>query len=82
MMNGFDKFCAGLAFLLGIVFLLLGAFGLFFGAQAQFSLPPILGGIPALLGWGMVKSVRLAWGTSTAPATRTQWDDDNEGRTS
>jgi hypothetical protein len=60
-MNTFDKFCAGAAFLVGIVLLILGVFGLIFGCNAHFTLPPILGGIPALVGWGILRSVRVAW---------------------
>jgi hypothetical protein len=59
--NGFDKFCAVLAFLLGCVFLGLGVFGLFLGCKAYFTLPAVLGGIPALAGWGIVRSVVVAW---------------------
>jgi hypothetical protein len=59
--NTFDKFCAGMAFLLGAVFLVLGVFGTFFGCKAHFSLPPVTGALPALIGWGIVKSVRVAW---------------------
>ena len=39
-MNLFDKFCAALAFALGILLLVLGCIGLFAGCQANFSLPP------------------------------------------
>jgi hypothetical protein len=60
-MNAFDKFCAGLAFLLGCVFVILGLIGLFVGCRAYFTLPAILGGIPALVGWGMVRAVVVAW---------------------
>jgi hypothetical protein len=60
-MSGFDRFCAAAAFVLGIVFLILGGFGLFAGCTAHFTLPPILGILPALVGWGIVKSVRVAW---------------------
>ena len=60
-MNLFDKFCACLAFALGVVFLAIGILGLVFGARAQFTLPPILGALPALFGWGIVKSVVVAW---------------------
>ena len=60
-MNFFDKCCASLAFVLGLVFLILGAIGTFSGCQANFSLPPILGIVPAFVGWGMVRSVYVAW---------------------
>jgi hypothetical protein len=67
-MNGFDKFCAALAFALAIVFLILGVIGLFAGSSANFSLPPVLGGIPGLVGWGIFRSVRVAWSVSRPPA--------------
>lgn len=60
-MNTFDKFCAAIAFLLGIVFVILGGIGVFTGCSANFKLPPILGVLPALAGWGIMKSVRVAW---------------------
>ena len=60
-MNAFDKACAVLAFALGVVFLILGGFGLFFGCNAHFTLPAVLGGLPALVGWGVVRSVMIAW---------------------
>jgi hypothetical protein len=60
-LNGFDKLCAVLAALLAVVFLLLGALGLFIGCSANFTLPPVLGLFPALIGWGILRSVRVAW---------------------
>jgi hypothetical protein len=60
-MNIFDKICTGITFLLGLVFLVLGAFGLFKGCNAHFSLPPIWGIIPAFFGWGIIRSVLGAW---------------------
>ena len=63
----FDRICAGLAFLLGIVLVVLGLLGLFFGCRANFTLPPVLGGLPALVGWGILKSVRVAWRSGKRP---------------
>jgi hypothetical protein len=60
-MNLVDKFCGVLAFALGAVLLVLGVFGLFVGCNAHFTLPPILGVIPALVGWGIVRAVWIAW---------------------
>ena len=60
-MNIFDKICACLALPLGAVFILLGCLGLFKGCRANFSLPPILGVVPALIGWGIIKSIIVAW---------------------
>jgi hypothetical protein len=59
--NAFDKVCAVFAFVLGCVLLGLGALGLFMGCKAYFTLPAILGGLPALVGWGIVRSVVVAW---------------------
>ena len=64
-MNLFDKICAGLAFIMGIIFLLLGGLGVFFGCNANFTLPPILGGLPLLVGWGIIKPILVAWNTPT-----------------
>jgi len=50
-----------LALLLGIVLGILGAAGLFFGANANFTLPPGLGVLPALFGWGIIVAVKTAW---------------------
>jgi len=52
-MTGFDKVCAVFAIPIGIVFMVIGVVGLFIGSKAHFSLPPILGGLPFFLGWGM-----------------------------
>ncbi len=60
-MNIFDKICACLAFALGVVFIVLGIPGLFTGCKANFALPPILGVVPALVGWGIIKSIIVAW---------------------
>lgn len=60
-MNIFDKLCAALAFVLGVLLLVLGGIGLFVGCKANFSLPPVLGVIPAFVGWGIVRAVYFAW---------------------
>jgi hypothetical protein len=57
----FDRVCAALAFPIGVLFILLGLVGLFTGASANFTLPPVLGFIPALVGWGIVKPAIVAW---------------------
>jgi hypothetical protein len=57
----FNKVCASLAFALGIVLLVLGVIGLFIGCRAQFTLPPLLGALPAFVGWGIVRAVYLVW---------------------
>lgn len=68
-LNGFDKFCGVLAVLLAIGLLLLGGLGLFLGCSANFTLPPILGVLPALVGWGIVRAVWVAWTNSSLPPT-------------
>jgi hypothetical protein len=60
-MNAFDKCCAALAFLMGVVLLILGVAGLFLGASAHFTLPPVLGVVPAFIGWGIVRAIVIAW---------------------
>ncbi len=65
-MNVFNKVCMVLAAALGAVLMILGALGLFFGCNAHFTLPPVLGALPAIIGWGIVTAVRAAWST---PAT-------------
>lgn len=60
-LNGFDKFCAVIAFLLAVALMILGVFGLVFGCRAHFSLPPILGVIPAFAAWGIIRPIMVAW---------------------
>ena len=60
-MNIFDKICACMAFVMGVIFLILGLIGAFMGCNANFSLPPILGAIPALVGWGIIRPIIVAW---------------------
>lgn len=59
--NVFDKVCAFVAFPLAIVLLFLGGFGLIFGCQAFFTLPPVVGVIPAFAGWGTIRGIWVAW---------------------
>jgi len=59
--NIFDKICAVVAGLLGIVLLILGVVGLITGCRFWFTLPPILGVLPAFAGWGIVRSVYFGW---------------------
>jgi len=67
-LNLFDKLCAGAAAVLAIVLLLLGGIGIFTGCSANFTLPPILGVLPALIGWGILRSVILAFRATRAAA--------------
>ncbi len=60
-MNVFDKICALFAFVMGIILLVAGVFGFFAGVRVWFTLPPILGLLPALAGWGIVRPVYLVW---------------------
>jgi hypothetical protein len=64
-MNTFGKICACMAFVLGVVLLILGVMGAFVGCNAHFSLPPILDVVPALVGWGVVKPIIVAWKNSS-----------------
>ena len=60
-LNVFDKICCVLAAIIGAIFIILGAVGFFLGSNAHFTLPPILGGLPLFLGWGIVKPIYVAW---------------------
>ena len=60
-MNWFDKICATMAFVLGLLFLIFGLVGLFTGCSANFVLPPIFGVIPAFVGWGILRAVWFGW---------------------
>ena len=75
-MSGFDKFCAATALLLGIALLILGVLGLFVGCKAYFTLPPILGVLPAIVGWGVIRAVMVAWNVprSRPPSTQDYLD--------
>lgn len=68
-MTIFDKACALAAVLLGLLLLTLGAIGLFAGCSANFSLPPVLGIVPAFVGWGIIRPVYLAWTLSNRTGT-------------
>ncbi|MBA4068132.1 MAG: hypothetical protein C0501_31415 [Isosphaera sp.] len=72
--NVFDKVCASLAFALGVVFVLAGVAGLAFGCRAHFTLPPVLGVLPAFVGWGIVRAVYLAWRRYPQPPAE-RWPD-------
>lgn len=63
-MNLFDRICAVFAFALGILFVLVGLVGLFVGVSAWFTLPPVLGILPAFAGWGIVRAIYFAWRVS------------------
>ena len=60
-MTVFDKICAALSIAIGAIFMLMGVIGLFVGSKAHFVLPPILGGLPFLLGWGMCVPLVKYW---------------------
>jgi hypothetical protein len=60
-MNLFDRICAVPAVILGAILLVLGILGLFTGCKANFTLPPVVGVLPAVVGWGIIRSVWVAW---------------------
>jgi hypothetical protein len=66
-LNAFDKFCAAIAFVMGLFFLFLGVLGLFVGCTAYFTFPPILGALPAFAGWGIIRAVYVAWKMTNRP---------------
>ncbi len=63
-MSTFDKLCAVLTIPVGFVFLILGGLGLFVGSSANFTLPPVLGGLPFFLGWAMSVTLIRFWRAS------------------
>jgi len=60
-MTTFDKICAVLSIGVGAFFMVLGVIGLFAGANAHFTLPPLFGGLPFFLGWGMCVPLVKYW---------------------
>ena len=60
-MTTFDKICATIAIPIGILFMVLGIVGLFVGASAHFTLPPVLGALPFFLGWAMSITLIRFW---------------------
>ncbi len=64
-MTTFDRICAALSIAVGAIFMVLGVIGLFFGSRANFTLPPILGGLPFFLGWGMCIPLVRYWKMSS-----------------
>ncbi len=60
-MSVLDKLCSIIAIPIGAVFMVLGIFGLFAGAKATFTLPPILGALPFFLGWAMCITLIKYW---------------------
>ena len=74
-MSAFDRFCGAIACLLGVALLVLGGLGLFVGCSANFTLPPVLGVVPAFVGWGIIRAVRVAWSVEPANRRRRYSDD-------
>ena len=77
-MTSFDRVCAALAFVLGAALAVLGVLGIFFGCSAHFTLPPIFGVIPALVGWGIIRTGRIAWRVTT-PGEIHRWKPSRSG---
>lgn len=73
-MNLFDKICGVFAFVLGVIFILLGVVGAVDGCNAHFALPPVIGAIPFFVGWGIVRPVWLAWRAPNTPAESVRLD--------
>jgi hypothetical protein len=69
-MNRFDRICAVFAFLFATVLVLAGILGLFLGCHVHFTLPPVLGVLPAFAGWGIIRCVILAWNAPINQATQ------------
>jgi len=60
-MTGFDKLSAALAALLGGVFIVFGIMGIILPVRFWVSLPPVVSTVWFFVGWGIVRSVYLAW---------------------
>ncbi len=60
-MSIFEKICIILAVPLGAILMILGALGLFLGCSFNFTLPPILGGVPFLVGYGICVCLVKYW---------------------
>ena len=69
-MSAFDKLCAVLSIGVGVLFMVLGVIGFLAGSRAQFTLPPIIGGLPFFLGWGMSVPLIKFWSRTNATASR------------
>ena len=67
-MSIFDKLCAILAIPIGAAFMVLGVVGLFGGANASFTLPPVLGALPFFLGWAMCVTLIKFWSATNRMA--------------
>jgi hypothetical protein len=61
-----EKVCAIITIPLGVLLLIQGAIGVFFGASFHYSLPPVLGFIPAIIGGNMCISIVRYWKLSNA----------------
>jgi hypothetical protein len=57
----FDRICAMLALAVGVFLLIDGIVGLFVGSAAWYRFPPVLGVLPALCGWGILRCFYVAW---------------------
>jgi hypothetical protein len=72
LMSAFDKICALLSIGVGVLFMVLGVIGFMAGSSAHFTLPPIIGGLPFFLGWGMSVPLIKFWSRTNATASRRQ----------
>ena len=71
-MSAFDKICALLSIGVGVLFMVLGVIGFMAGSSAHLTLPPINGGLPIFLGWGMSVPLIKFWTRTNATASRRQ----------
>ncbi|MGC4016796.1 MAG: hypothetical protein QM755_20125 [Luteolibacter sp.] len=64
-MTSFDKICAVVSIPIGGLLMVLGVFGIFVGSSANFTLPPIIGGLPFLVGWSACVTMLRYWRRSS-----------------
>jgi hypothetical protein len=69
-MTRFDKVCAVLSIGGGGILMVVGVIGLFTGGSIRLSLPPVLGGLPFLLGWSMCVLIVRYWRLSKESDSR------------
>lgn len=59
-MNGFTILCAGLGAVVGFLLMLIGVQGMFWGSEMKVTISGIVGLIPLLAGYGILKGVLRA----------------------
>ena len=77
-MSTFEKICAALAICIGAIFMILGIVGLFMGAKAHFTLPPLLGALPFFVGYGICIPLVRYWRMSNSEPSNNYCEQESE----